>query len=186
MTKFYVKPDAAQMATILEALTLYHGRLQKIDLRLAVLMVHEEKNQEEGELVPALTLHGIPALAISKVLPLKLRAHGLPDVEILFDGDAWQRLSKPRRMAVIDHELTHFEPQLDDAGVLKVDDLGRPKVKMRHHDHNFGWFDEVARRHKVESIEVRQAVAFADEHGQFYFPFEWRPTAAEPFGSSVT
>lgn len=58
-------------------------------------------------------------------------------------------------------ELPQSKPILDDAG--------RPKLRLRHHDRSFGWFDEVAKRHGDESHEVRQAKQFADEAGQLYF-----------------
>lgn len=57
-------------------------------------------------------------------------------------------------------------------------DLGRPVLKIRLHDQQHGWFDEIARRHGDASIEVQQAKAFADSSGQTYFGW-----AAPPAGS---
>lgn len=61
---------------------------------------------------------------------------------------------------------------------MKRDDLGRPVLKIRLHDQQHGWFDEIARRHGDASIEVQQAKAFADSSGQTYFGW-----AAPPAGS---
>jgi hypothetical protein len=54
------------------------------------------------------------------------------------------------------------------------DAVGRPKLLMRKHDHQFGWFDEVAQRHGEASPEVRQARVLMESSGQLYFDFEPR------------
>jgi hypothetical protein len=51
-----------------------------------------------------------------------------------------------------------------------MDDLGRPKLRMRKHDINFGWFNQVAKRHGSASQERIQARMILDEAGQFYWP----------------
>jgi hypothetical protein len=56
------------------------------------------------------------------------------------------------------------------------DALDRPKLAMRKHDHQFGWFDEVAQRHGEASPEVRQARVLMEKSGQLYFDFEPRST----------
>ncbi len=70
----------------------------------------------------------------------------------------------------MDHELTHLE-LAEKEGAPVLDDGGRPKLKMRLHDYEFGWFTEVAERHKENAIEVQQARALIDGDGQVYFPF---------------
>jgi hypothetical protein len=70
-------------------------------------------------------------------------------------------MSDAERLALLDHELTHVEV------VYEV----RPrKLRTRHHDRTYGWFDEVAQKHGEASQEVQQARRFAaDEAGQLYF-----------------
>ena len=68
---------------------------------------------------------------------------------------------------MIDHELTHLAKK----GTI-FDPLDRPKLSMRLHDHQFGWFDQIAKRHGRASIEVKQVRAFFESSGQMYFDFE--------------
>ena len=146
------------------ALNKYHYRLIENGVSIALLALYSA----DGE--PALMCHGAPAYAVTRILPLKLRAHGLADAEITIDFTSWMRLSDPKRMAVMDHELTHIRPVFED-GICVRDDLGRPKLKLRDHDFQFGWFNEVAERHRESSIEVEQASQIINTTGQLYFEF---------------
>ena len=83
------------------------------------------------------------------------------DAEIVLDGDRWDELSAEEQDAAIDHELTHLELVVDDSG-LRRDDLDRPNLRIRKHDHQFGWFDCVARRHGTASFEWRQYEQFTE------------------------
>ena len=49
-------------------------------------------------------------------------------------------------------------------------DLGRPELKLRKHDHEFGWFERVAQRHGAHSQERIQAARMMDSSGQAYWP----------------
>lgn len=75
------------------------------------------------------------------------------------------------RAALIDHEIYHLMPAKDKNQRFKCDDQGRPILKLRKHDHQFGWFDEIARRHGENSGEVRQARDLVAKFGQVYFDF---------------
>jgi hypothetical protein len=55
-------------------------------------------------------------------------------------------------------------------GEVARDDIGRPLIKLRKHDYEFGWFNIIAARHGIASAEVQQATRIADEMGQYYFP----------------
>lgn len=50
------------------------------------------------------------------------------------------------------------------------DDLGRPKLKMRKHDVEIGWFKIIAERHGAHSIERQQAKIIFDTMGQSFWP----------------
>lgn len=122
---------------------------------------------------------GYPAGAVVRITPLKDRALGIADATIVVDRAGWLALSQRQRNALIDHELTHLERKLDkDSGDQLFDVLDRPKLTMRKHDHQFGWFDEVAQRHGEASPEVRQARVLMESSGQLYFDFEPRAQAA--------
>lgn len=101
----------------------------------------------------------------AKKLPLKERALGRGDAEIMLDGDWWADANPEEQKALLDHELYHLTPK---AG--KTDDLGRPVLRLRRHDVEVGWFSLVASRHGAHSIERKQARALIDSVGQFYWP----------------
>lgn len=122
---------------------------------------------------PVLKLGGYPCLATVRIVPLRDRAAGSPDAVIVVDQPSWLDLDAGPRAALIDHELTHLERVLDKKSRQKlVDAIGRPRLKMRRHDRQMGWFDDVAGRHGEHSIEVTQARALLAETKQLYFDFE--------------
>lgn len=172
MSKYFCKPEAQTVHELTQAVRQWHEELEKIGLTFSVLMVHETKNLDADEiLIPALKHHGIAAYAKVRAMPLSLRAHGLGDVELLIDGDRWKRIGVSTRYAILDHELTHVDLVHDDHGRLQRDDCGRPKVTMRQHDFQVGWFFEIAERHKRASVEVQQAHQLRDLAGQSLFDF---------------
>jgi hypothetical protein len=59
------------------------------------------------------------------------------------------------------------------------DDLDRPKLRVRKHDHQFGWFDSIARRHGPASFEVQQYRKFNESHRQLWLEFEDGPRIAK-------
>lgn len=120
----------------------------------------------------ALTLHGCKALGITRKLGLKDRAKGNGDAEICIDADWWNHALPEEREALLDHELYHIE--VDE---LKRDDLGRPVIRLRQHDFQFGWFAKVAARHE-HSLERQQAKEIAEAAGQYFWPGILFETAA--------
>jgi hypothetical protein len=68
---------------------------------------------------------------------------------------AW---SSKRLQAVIDHELRHLMLAKNKrTGEIQRDDEGRPKLRIRPHDFEFGWFARTAELYGEESYEVSQA-----------------------------
>lgn len=121
---------------------------------------------------------GYPALAVVKINSLKDRALGMADATIIVDRAGWLICSALERNALIDHELTHLLPKIDeDTGAMEFDAIDRPKLERRRHDHQFGWFDEVAQRHGPASTEVRQATRLMESSRQLYFDFGTRAKA---------
>lgn len=124
-----------------------------------------------GENEHVLMHHGYPALAVAKKTSTVQRAAGLSDALILIDRYTWSSLTGAQMDAALDHELYHLVPELGDDGKLAYDSVDRPKLSIRLHDRNFGWFDEVAQRHGAASIEVMQASVLMKAAGQLYFDF---------------
>lgn len=175
MATTYELADTDVISVLDRMMAKYHKDLTEVELRVCCLMAIPAKNDKGEPLAPAVKLNGYPCQAIIKIISYKDRVAGREDVEITIDADNWEKLSEAERDALIDHELTHIEVQRDDEGTVKADDCGRPKVKMRLHDHQHGWFDVVAKRHGDASAEVKQAKAFADEFGQVYFGWSRPP-----------
>jgi hypothetical protein len=130
---------------------------------------------------PVLKHQGYGAAAVVRITPLRDRALGTADAVITIDRSTWIDLTAPQRDALVDHELQHLVWVVDDEGKPKSDGLGRPKLATRRHDHQLGWFDEIAQRHGEASFEVRQARVLLETGRQLYFAFgPIRATGIEP------
>lgn len=143
----------------------YHPDLDNVTI--VALFTYDD---ESGDSV--LKHQGYPAQAVVRITPLRDRAQGVADACIVVDRANWTMLSALQRDALIDHELTHLSRVVDEeTSNILFDAIGRPKLAMRPHDHQFGWFDEIAQRHGESSPEVRQAKLLMESSGQLYFDF---------------
>jgi len=142
----------------------YHPHLEKNEVRFDLLFVEGDE--------PALTCRGCRAFAVVRVVGARERAKGAGDAEIVIDYRKFLAMPEPTQDAVLDHELYHVEMKTDVSGLLRFDAHHRPKLKLRKHDREFGWFDEMVRRHGNNSIESLQAHAIIEATGQLYFAFE--------------
>lgn len=134
-------------------------------VKLDLLFAFPDFDETTGEPInDALKKNGVKALGITRIVNLKDRTKGLGDAEICLDGYWWERADESEQRALLDHELHHIVP------TKKVDDLGRPKLKLRKHDVEFGWFATIAQRHGVHSQERKQAASMVEVYGQFFFP----------------
>ena len=172
MPIIYTKADDEVLEIVREMRAAHHPELDEAEVTVDCYFATEVK------------LHGYECAAKVKKNSYAERVQGKPDATIFLSEDMWKDASDERRAALIDHELNHLEVQwagTDTAGkkVAKTDDLGRPKLAMRMHDHQFGWFNAIAERHGDASYEVKQAKAFADENGQTYFGWS-KPPANGP------
>jgi hypothetical protein len=161
MAKFQRCPDEVKDLAR-EIIFEFPNHKPLIDARVSIDYVFAYATTEGTH---ALTKNGLRAFGICRVVPLKDRALGRADAEISLDGDWWESISEPQRKALLDHELTHI--LVDEA---KRDDLGRPVLKMRKHDAEFGWFADIARRHGEASVERWQAKWLMDHSGQAFWP----------------
>lgn len=116
-----------------------------------------------------ITIRGRKAFGLTRVIGPKDRVMGRGDVEVTIDADYWDDLTELQQMALLDHELTHISIKLDKRGIVR-DDAGRPKINLRLHDIEVGWFNVVALRHGAASQERIQAKSIVDVCGQYYFP----------------
>lgn len=160
---------------MIERLTTEEPLLQSLgamDVKFAVLWF-----RDEGPLM----CKGWPANAMIRKTSDKERALGLEDSVIIFDWTVWEELTDEQQVALVAHELYHiqlveegghFEPDPADATkevwkpLYMRDDAGRPKIAMRKHDIEVGWFLKIAERFGPHSMEVKQAKEIVDVHGQ--------------------
>jgi hypothetical protein len=63
--------------------------------------------------------------------------------------------------------------------------LDRPKLTLRRHDFQAGWFHEIAQRHGEASPEVRSAKQLMAGTGQLYFDFGPRGTTTVLTGAHM-
>ena len=138
-----------------DAMARYHPHLRDAKVRLTVLEASGPRDADGEVCGPAIKVRGQKAMACIKVTSLKDRAAGLGDAVLIIDADECDTWSDATWDALLDHELTHLELCTDKHGKLIRDDLGRPKLRMRHHDYEIGGFHEVADRHKGEAVEVQ-------------------------------
>lgn len=164
-------PEVREMAEkILEEFISYKDIIEakvKIDYLFAFAECGED-GEAKGN---ALTKHGVRALGITRKIGIKDRVMGRGDAEVCLDGDWWEEATQERRRALLDHELHHLEVVKDEDGVVIRDDLKRPKLRLRKHDVEVGWFAIVAGRHGSASLEIEQAKALMDSYGQLFWPF---------------
>jgi hypothetical protein len=133
----------------------------KIDLMFAYPN-YDENGEPTGN---DITANGYAALGKCRIVPQRDRAKGNGDAEITVDKTWWDSATEAEREALLDHEMNHIK-------VIKgkTDDLHRPKLKMRKHDVQVGWFEVIASRHGAHSQERQQAAQIMQDGMQFYWP----------------
>lgn len=195
----YRKPNADERALLGEAIRKYHDRLIAYGVTIDLLVAYATRT-EKGEMRGTAISHGgYAAMATVKVNPLKARVLGSGDALVTIDGDRWIDFEEAEHLAILDHELTHLDLVYDDDGELpaavieaaeanptkerprpiRLDDEGRPRLRIRLHDHQFGWFDDVVKRHGRQSVEWGQFEKFrGGSLEQLWLPGLDAPTGA--------
>ena len=163
MSTIYQKAPTETVKLVDSVRRQHHPELERAEVTIDVLVADNPD-------ADPVTVGGYPCQAKVKIVSLKDRAKGCRDAEIIIDNTRWQGMNEQQQRALIDHELHHLEVQFDGKLVLE-DDLGRPKLKMRKHDWQIGWFDIIAKRNGDASPEVRQARKLWEKQSQLYFPF---------------
>lgn len=150
-------------------LKLFYPDLLEVGIKLDLLTVaHDDEDNDK----PALTHGGYPASAVIRILDIKARLKGRGDAEIVVDEKVYMDMADDQRDALLDHELFHLElKRVGRSAVVVLDECARPKLKLKKHDRQFGWFDKIAKRHGAASGEMRQARRLIVEAAQLYFPF---------------
>lgn len=146
---------------------LFYPHLQDAGLRIDILSI-----AGDDEEVPVLTHQGYGAAAVVRIVDVKGRTMGRGDAEIVIDECCWLKMDPAEKDALLDHEIHHILLRtVGKSSVVILDERGRPKLKLKKHDRQFGWFDEIAKRHGHASGEVKQAMRIVAEARQIYFDF---------------
>ncbi len=172
--KRFDKVTGSLLETIQRTQQIYHSRMLEPTIAMSVavesFLVYGPRNKDGDQTGPAISIQGRDAYACIRISKLEERVAGRGDAIMWIDGDNVRQWEEETLVAIIDHELTHLELATDPkTEQIQLDDSGRVKLKMRQHDFQVGWFDEVAERHAAASIEVQQATALANVR-QMYFP----------------
>lgn len=146
-------------------LETYYSELREAEVTFDLIFASSDNEK------PAICHRGMKVGACIRPTTLTERVAGRKDVEILINREYYNSLTDPEKDALIDHELYHLVVMREKDTSVAVDDHYRPKLRMRIHDYEFGWFDEVARRHGGASGEVRQAKKLVIAARQTIFPF---------------
>lgn len=165
MPKTYDQAPDEVRDRVIALIKKFHPDLEKVELRVDLLMASTDSD------APAVSVAGYHCFACIKILGPKERAMDRGDAEITIDRDAYEAMTGEERDALLDHELYHLALVRDGEGKPKRDDYQRPKLRLRKHDVQFGWFAEIARRHGQHSQEVQQAAIIFKEGEQLYFGY---------------
>lgn len=158
-------PDVGHLAEEIISKFDTHAPLAANKVKIDFVFAYGDRDETTGDLISdALKKNGVKALGIARKISLKDRALGRGDAEIALDGDWWGENDEPEREALLDHELHHLVATADR------DDLGRPIIKLRKHDAEFGWFRIIAQRHGAHSQERIQARQLMESSGQCFWP----------------
>ncbi len=175
MPKTYSKMPDETTDRVAHILKLFYPDLRQAGLRVDLISV-----STDSDTAPALSHGGYAAAAVIRVVGIKERTKGAADVEITFDEAGYLRMNDAEKDALIDHELYHIALKIDrKTGRVALDCRGRPKVGMRKHDVNFGWFREIAERHGEASGEVQQANKMFLSYRQSFFAFIDAPSVKQ-------
>lgn len=153
-----------------------HKALEEHEVRIDWLLAFPEYDENTGEKkAPAIVHQGYPARGVCRIVNYRDRVKGNGDVEITIDGEWWEDelTTEDERLALLDHELSHIRLKMGKTGRPDTDDAGRPKIEMRKHDFQVGWFHDVAARWGASSAETQQAQLLQrDDLYQTYFAFD--------------
>ncbi len=148
-----------------------HKPVLEAKVNIEFLFAYGERHPESNALVSdAITKSGFRVLGQCRKTNSEERAAGRGDAVIMLDADWWEEADEAAQRALLDHELHHIDPVTDEDGKFVKDKNGRPRIKLRKHDVEVGWFKLIAERNGVHSLECQHAKIIMDHSGQAYWP----------------
>lgn len=178
MPKTYTVANDGTVAFVYDVMRRFHQQLADEKVTVSVLFV-----------AGGLSLHGEPAHAIIKLNSLRDRVEGKEDVTLQL-ADHYPELKKEQQLALVDYELHHLtlvrHTRGKEAGKVKRDDAGRPKLRMRRHDLVVGGFKAIIERHGDAALEVGAIHHCGREAAEILGERDMRPAAPPAEIQSVT
>jgi len=168
--KIYELADDSVHDLLKEAISAYHNMIGKLEIKFGLIRVTSVDKKGEPDEKPALkSSSGHAAAAQISLVSKKDQLSKNYEVEILFDGPMWDGMTDKKRLAILDHELTHIEIAKDKDGHAKIDDLtGKPKLKLIPDQFHLWGFLDIAKRHGEDSSEVANMRSMAINHGHLF------------------
>lgn len=164
MGRVYDKGDGEIRGRVKELISEHFPDLLEANAKIDILFAVNDDGH-------AVVHRGSPAAAKIRIINLADRTAGFGDAQIIMDKKHYDELSDRKRDGLLHHELHHLILAREKEGGIKVDDLGRPKFKMRPHDLEVGWFAAVAELYKEDSPEISQARSVLISYKEQFFPF---------------
>lgn len=175
MAKTYSKAPDEVTDRCAHIIKLFYPDLFAAEIRIDLLSI-----SDEDAVGPCLKHQGYGAAAVVRILDVKARTMGRGDAEIVIDEWTYLKMTEAEKDALLDHEIHHIE--LRTIGKTRIpirDERNRPKMRLKRHDRQFGWFDAIAERHGQASGEVKQVTRLYLEAKQIYFTFAEMPLLSE-------
>lgn len=149
----------------------FHKELNDYSVRIGLIMAFGPRDEAGNLKRTAIQRNGVPCAGQVRIVGLKDRLLKQLDVEVLLDGDYWETIDEPKKIAIIDHELEHIVPVLDKkTNKIKLDDLERPKLKLKRDDINWWGIAKIAERHGIDSQEVLGYQQLTNKYGNILSP----------------
>ncbi len=145
-----VYEDADADTLTFAAGVLKASRPELVDAGVTIRYLFAFREDEQA----ALKHHGYPAAAIIKINSYDLRKQGLADATLKIDGQQWKDMPERTREALLVHEFLHLELMKNEYGI-KLDDCGRPKLKIKLHDIQLGAFEAVLKQFGKDSLDAQ-------------------------------
>ena len=154
--KLYTAATGEVQAMVKDAIARWHPELSDAGANVLAIMVSSDDDK------PALSHGGFPVLACIAVVPEQDRLTKAHDAEMFINQEAFDSMSCAKRLALIDHELTHLAAKVKKRkrtytgpAIVERDQFGRPRLQLRKGDWNVGdGFKEVVERHGENASEL--------------------------------
>ena len=178
MAAIYEKCDDAVEKLAKKIINKHIPDIAEADVLIEYAFASAEKDKNGDPVGHAIVKGGYPKAGYCQVISAKERALGRADVRIMLDKDYWEKIPEDQRTALMHHELHHIIVKRTPDGDIDTDEYSRPKIKMRLHDREFGFFDKIAQLYGKASVEVQSATKFIEEVGTFYVQTDMFAAAA--------